>query len=236
MDKQVSQEEVLALHQFCIRHFVSHYDVRLELVDHLASSIENIWAQDPGVSFQAALEKVYAAYGKTGFRKLMREKELVIENTFNNGIFKVLRSFFSWPQVVCLLVLIVLCGYFFKFFGENNAYTPTIFCIFLLSAVFVFFIATAIFFYKKKKSLTKPLLATNIYFDHLYLFIIDTAIINKILTFVIDGMHTGNYYSPGKYIFTVVLCIISLLTNAAKIKYVRDTFRKAEQNYPMAFK
>lgn len=236
MSRQVSQEEVLALHQFCIRHFVSHYDVRLELVDHLASSIENIWALDPEVSFQAALEKVYASYGKTGFRKLMREKELAIENTFNKGVFKILRSFFSWPQILSLLMLIAVCRYFFEFFGQNDAYTPTVFCICFLSAAFLFCIITAIFFYKKMKSLTKPLLATSIYFDYFVLFIIDTTIISKILTFVLDGMPTDHYYSPGKYIFTVVLCIISLLTNAAKIKYVHNTFKKAEQNYPMAFK
>ena len=40
MSRQISQEESNKLFQFCHRHFVYHYDVQVELVDHLASSIE----------------------------------------------------------------------------------------------------------------------------------------------------------------------------------------------------
>lgn len=58
MKRTITQEENEQLFQFCRRHYVYHYDVQIELVDHLASAIEEQWEQNPELSFDEGLKKL----------------------------------------------------------------------------------------------------------------------------------------------------------------------------------
>jgi hypothetical protein len=59
MSKQLSTEEVQHLFRFTEKKLVRWYDLQIELVDHLASRIEEEQQIDPDLGFEAALEKVY---------------------------------------------------------------------------------------------------------------------------------------------------------------------------------
>lgn len=43
MNRTVTQQETEELFKFCREHYVYHYDLQVELVDQLASSIEEQW-------------------------------------------------------------------------------------------------------------------------------------------------------------------------------------------------
>ena len=85
MKRQISKDECVFLHQFCKRHFVHYYDVRLELVEHLASNIQAIWEQDDSVDFHKALDRIYKDFGPTGFRNLLRLKKLLSKKILIEG-------------------------------------------------------------------------------------------------------------------------------------------------------
>ena len=57
--KKLTNEEIEGLFIFCRKRKVKYYDVQLELVDHLATSIEEIWRTQPEIPFQDALTKIY---------------------------------------------------------------------------------------------------------------------------------------------------------------------------------
>ena len=59
MNKQLTEAQMESLHMFCAKHYVPYYDVQIELVDHMASAIENRWITEPNVSFEQALDDVY---------------------------------------------------------------------------------------------------------------------------------------------------------------------------------
>ena len=40
---KLTENQIEALYKFTRQHFVYHYDVQTELVDHLANDIEQIW-------------------------------------------------------------------------------------------------------------------------------------------------------------------------------------------------
>ena len=40
---KLTEIQITNLYQFTRQHFVYHYDVQTELVDHLANDIEGIW-------------------------------------------------------------------------------------------------------------------------------------------------------------------------------------------------
>ena len=40
---ELTKNQIDELYKFTRKHYVYHYDVQSELVDHLANDIENIW-------------------------------------------------------------------------------------------------------------------------------------------------------------------------------------------------
>lgn len=100
MSRTITIEETQKLFKFCHDHFVYHYDLQVELVDHLASSIEEQWQTDPDLSFDDALHKTFKKFGITGFSKIKEEKQKELSRKYNRLIWKYVIEFFSWPKIV----------------------------------------------------------------------------------------------------------------------------------------
>jgi len=49
---KLTTPQIEDLFKFTRKHFVYHYDVQSELVDHLANDIEEIWNEKPYLSFK----------------------------------------------------------------------------------------------------------------------------------------------------------------------------------------
>ena len=48
---KVSTAQIEKLYKFTRDHYVEHYDLQTELVDHLANGIETRWKENPKLSF-----------------------------------------------------------------------------------------------------------------------------------------------------------------------------------------
>ena len=44
---ELTEEQIHELYKFTKKHYVEHYDVQTELVDHLANDIEQVWVEYP---------------------------------------------------------------------------------------------------------------------------------------------------------------------------------------------
>ncbi len=54
---KLTKLEIDHLYQFTRQHYVLHYDLQTELVDHMANAIETIWETQPDLSFEKAREQ-----------------------------------------------------------------------------------------------------------------------------------------------------------------------------------
>jgi cell division protein FtsL len=107
MSKQITPEQTKQLFQFCRQHCVYHYDVQIELVDHLASAIEEQWEENPDLSFYDALRRTYSKFGVTGFSKIKRQKVKALRRKYSREFFKCILSFFSWPKIILTIMLTI---------------------------------------------------------------------------------------------------------------------------------
>ncbi len=94
---KLSAEQIDALFIFIKKHLVEHYDVQVELVDHLANAIEDQWKENPNISFEDALQKEYKNFGVFGFSGLVEQKQAALQNHYWRIIKKEFISFFSIP-------------------------------------------------------------------------------------------------------------------------------------------
>ena len=64
---KLSTEQIEQLFNFTKKHYVEHYDVQVELVDHLANAIEDQWKENPNILFEDALQTEFNKFGIFGF-------------------------------------------------------------------------------------------------------------------------------------------------------------------------
>jgi hypothetical protein len=100
MKREVTKKETDELFRFCRQHYVTQYDVQVELVDHLASSIEEQWEYDPTLSFGKALHNTFGKFGIFGFSKIKEQKEKELRRKYNRLLWNYLLDFYRWPKIM----------------------------------------------------------------------------------------------------------------------------------------
>ncbi len=71
---KLKENQIQDLYAFTRKHFVEHYDLQTELVDHLANDIETIWKEHPCLSFREARGKSFKKFGIFGFMDVVEAR------------------------------------------------------------------------------------------------------------------------------------------------------------------
>ena len=71
----LTENQIQALYKFTRQHYVEYYDVQTELVDHLANDIEQIWEENPNISFEQARDQSFKKFGIFGFMEIVEQRQ-----------------------------------------------------------------------------------------------------------------------------------------------------------------
>lgn len=105
---QLTKEQIQNLYTFTKNHNVEWHDLQTELVDHLASDIENIWQKEPSLTFEQARYKATIKFGIKGFAKFVNERERVLTKKYNKMNLKYLFEHFKLPKLLLTTTLIAI--------------------------------------------------------------------------------------------------------------------------------
>jgi hypothetical protein len=108
MRKKVTEDQVEKLFQFCRDHYVPFYDLQVELVDHMASSIEDQWNSYPEMPFEKALHNSFKSFGVYGFSRIKRLKARELRRNNRRLIYQVFLDFYRWPKLLLTVLLSLL--------------------------------------------------------------------------------------------------------------------------------
>jgi len=144
IERKLTPEQIDELFSFCEEQDVHHYDLQLELVDHLAAAIEQKWKEKPKLSYDKALWTVFDQFGVSGFRKIRKAKEKELRRKYSRLLWKYMGEFFKLPKIILTIAItLILFGIFRK--SENNMDT-----FLLLLFPYLIFLAVIQFMNKKK--------------------------------------------------------------------------------------
>ena len=73
--RKITEQEINQIFDFTKKHYVEHYDVQVELVDHLANAIEDQWKENPNILFEDALQTEFKKFGIFWFTGLVEQKQ-----------------------------------------------------------------------------------------------------------------------------------------------------------------
>ncbi len=140
---KLSAEQIEQLFHFTKKHYVEHYDVQVELVDHLANAIEDQWKENANILFEDALQTEFKKFGVFGFTGLVEQKQAELQSHYWKIIKEELIDFFSIPKIIFSAVLYYVL---FQFFANPNEWMVSNDYVILISIVAI---TVSVFAYQK---------------------------------------------------------------------------------------
>ena len=140
---KLTKNQIDELYKFTRKHYVYHYDVQSELVDHLANDIEKIWEQTPNLSFEDAKNNSFKKFGVFGFMDVIEAKQKQMNKRYKHIMWRFFKEWFTLPKVTTTLVLFLSIFFFLKI--QFSEYI-------LLGTLFIFLIFDVINQFKNRKN------------------------------------------------------------------------------------
>lgn len=231
----LTAEQIESLDQLCREKGVQFYDLRLEIVDHLATEIEQELQKHPGTDFPALVRKVLGAFGKTGFRSIVEAKEASVQKEYDRCHRRYFRSFFTLPKVL-LTALIAVCLYLPFTFIEKKELLQ-IQQIYLLMIAFICFLTIAGILYQHGPHNRQLLLLKGVKRRSLNR---NFGLLCALLPYGLNVMRADPpaFFSTSITLHASVLVFAAVsysFTFIARYHAVLKMYAKAKRDYPLAF-
>ena len=142
MKKTLTQEQIAFIETYLIQNKVKYWDVRAELIDHIATQVEEKMSM--GVSFDAAMMQVHVSFGNrpqkrklnkentrwifetsiyadhSGFERLIKDKQKQLNIGFRKAFGSTVLKIFKQPKYLLFILLYVFGLYYL----ESLNFTP----------------------------------------------------------------------------------------------------------------
>ncbi len=117
---KVNDQQIQQLYKFTRAHYVEHFDVKTELVDHLANDIEQIWQEKPSLSFDEAKTISFKKFGIFGFMDIVEKRTNALYKKYWKLVWSIFKSYFKLPQILATLTLFGIIYSSFIFIPNQN--------------------------------------------------------------------------------------------------------------------
>jgi len=97
---KLTKEQIQEIESYIVACGIQWYDVKTELVDHFATSLEEKFDKKPILNFKQAIIDEHKSFGDIGFKKLLETKTKAVEKQFYKQVLTHLKSFFKIPKIL----------------------------------------------------------------------------------------------------------------------------------------
>ena len=143
---KLTNQHIEQLYTFTRQHYVEHYDVQTELVDHLANDIEQVLEDKPTLTFEQARDISFKKFGVFGFMDVVEEKQKQLNKKYYKIILSFVKDWFRLPKLIATITL------FFFFYTLLTSNLSSIYFM----GIWIFYIGyLSIKLYQLKKEVKK---------------------------------------------------------------------------------
>lgn len=118
---------------------IKWYDVRMELLDHFATSLEEKLEENPTLDFKQAIVNEHKSFSDQGFKKLLNTTTKAVEKQFYKQVFLHLKSFFKLPKIfISASIFYALVLIMNQFSNKENLFIGLTYVFFAIIIVLCF--------------------------------------------------------------------------------------------------
>ncbi|WP_457610560.1 hypothetical protein [Lutibacter sp.] len=114
---KLSSNQIQNLYKFTRQHYVEHFDVQTELVDHLANDIEQIWQDQPKLSFEQARDISFKKFGVFGFVDVVEARSKALNKKYWELVWSIFKQFFTIPHILISITIFLAIAVGFDLFS-----------------------------------------------------------------------------------------------------------------------
>ena len=187
---------------------IKWFELQVELTDHFVSIMEEIWIQDPELTFHQVKQIAEQRFGRSYFKEVEKERKMILQKEYNRQMRKTVTDFLKFPKIIGSILFGILL-HNISFYFEN----PSEYIAGLFGLLFLFSVPINYVWFKNRKINGNRFLAVEIscglvsvfpLFGSLAIFIKDEVKENPILIipticlwvvlflFCISGIHLTN--------------------------------------------
>ncbi len=133
---QLNQDQIESLYRFTRQHFVVHYDLQTELVDHMASGIERLWEKNDQLTFEQARDREFKKFGVFGFMDVVEKRQKAMNKRYSRLVWKHFIEYMKLPKVAGFILITFLTFLTLKLTSYSEAFFLG--TIFTVLAVYIF--------------------------------------------------------------------------------------------------
>ncbi len=175
---KLTTEQINYIENYIQSFDIKWYEIQVELTDHMISIMEEIWEQDPELTFHQVKHQAEQRFGRGYFKSIVAERKTILQKEYNRQQRKMIGEFLKFPKIIASILLGVV-AYQVSFYFEN----PAKYVAGLFGLLFFFAIAMHYAWFKNRKIDGKRFLAIE--FSLLYL---------GSLTFPQLGLNSANFF------------------------------------------
>ena len=105
---KLSTEEVNYVFNYIKNIDVKFYEIQVELTDHLVLIMEEIWTEDPKLTFHQVMFRAEQRFGKNYFKEVEEERTKLLRKEYRRLQFKRVGNYFKFPRIISTLLLIFI--------------------------------------------------------------------------------------------------------------------------------
>ena len=198
---KLTETHIQELYKFTRKHYVEHYDVQTELVDHLANDIESIWDEKPKLTFEQARDISFKKFGIFGFMNVVDAKQKQLGKRYYTILWTFMKEWFTVPKII-ISASIFMVFYILMSLNINNIYLSILMIVLALIDVLLAQRLSKKAKQRFKKNSKKYLLEDMIF---------RVGAFSSILVFSnIFNLSSFLEYSESIYVKTSISCLITL--------------------------
>lgn len=107
-----------------VRSFnIKWYELQVELTDHFISIIEEIWNEDPGLTFIQVKQRAEQRFGRNYFKEIEKERTKFLLKENKRRHLKIVGEYFKFPKIVLSILMVVVVyqmSFYFNWFLYNK--------------------------------------------------------------------------------------------------------------------
>ena len=221
---KLTKEQIKQIDNYIFTCGIKWYDVRAELVDHFANSLENKLDENPNIDFKQAIINEHEIFSDNVFKKLLKTKIKAVEKKFYKQLFKYMQSFFKFPKIIISISVFYILALVMNF-TSNKEYFFIGLTFVLFSIMIVLFIRITSEKNTKKESFL-ILNRTNLFLQLFNFLVIIFSSINNFRTESSFSNNTYNYIHLGVFVFLMLFYWCAEYVFFMNKKYVKTNYPK----------
>ena len=230
----LTTEEIAELYKYCERKNVLYYDIQIEIVDHMATAIEEKRKINPDLPFKQALEEVHASFGSFGLQEIVNSKTSAMSKQYGKIRRQLMWSYFTFPKIALTFLLVVVCITMERLLPVSLLpYTLIVMgCFILYSCIYHEILKRKL----RKQQRQKLLMTDSQYFDFGFIYLILMFQFGS--NFLRDGVVSitdERLINLFQYYFSVFFFTLYRAMTLARKEMITRIAEKAKEKYPAVF-